>query len=132
MDITRSTCLSRNLFQYSPSFFRRIYNSVRSGYILSHLLSCSQLLFYLEIVLTNCTVLISEKNYIKLSRLLLISFLEVLPVLLSRETVPLDSVIWCPGYCAASPRTGEGHHLLLFPPSALNTHLGLEPSLNYL
>lgn len=98
MSITLSTCLSRNLFQHSLSSITRICCSVNSGYILSHLLSWSQLLFYLEIVLTNCTVLISEKNYIKLSRLLFIVFLEVLAVLLSRETVPLDSVIWCHGY----------------------------------
>lgn len=66
MSITLSTCLSRNLFQHSPSSFRRIYYSVSSGYILSHLLSCPKLLFYLEIVLTNCTVLISEKKLHKI------------------------------------------------------------------
>lgn len=67
--------------------------SVSSDYILSHLLSCSQLLFYLEIVLTNCTVPISEKNCIKLSGLLFIFFLEVLPVLLSRETVSFGVMV---------------------------------------
>lgn len=43
-----------------------------------------------------------------------------------------DSAPWQCNLMSWLLRTGEGHHLLLFLPSALKTPLGLEPSLNYL
>lgn len=55
-------CQNPDSYIFFFSFSRRIYYSASSDYILSHLLSCLQLLFYSEIVLTNCTELISGKR----------------------------------------------------------------------
>lgn len=70
-----------------------IFSKLRVYFISFTFMSSTFVLF------RNCSnklhSLISEKNDIKLSGLLFIFFLEVLPVLLSRETVSLDSVIWC-------------------------------------